>query len=124
MNFSQGNLAGVWSIPTRTLTGFGTGALAFATNVNASLAAASTIDFRPGVGRGRVVTLAGTADATGTVVIQYFDGTNAWTMVTIAAGTTGGQSPIWGNNSVGGQIHNNSATVAAKFWAGGIDLVQ
>lgn len=109
---------------TRTLTSFGTGPLSVQTVQNATIAANSTVNFSQVAGTVVMSTILALADATGSVVIQMTDGTNTWTVVTIAAGTTGGTSPLISVGGTFAQLHNNSATVAAHYGAASLGLVQ
>jgi hypothetical protein len=119
MNISSISSSGVWNAVTRTLTGLG-GAGFVQQQQNQSLAAASTIAFQQPAGQILEGTIACTADASGTVVIQLTDGTNTWTAVTIAVGTTGGQAVTYSNSATFWQIHNNSATVAVHWFESAI----
>lgn len=124
MNISAFSPASIWNNATRTLTGMGTVTMPLQSSVNVSLAANTTASFAQPAGRGALNTLAAVADASGTVVIQFTDGTNTWTAQTIAAGSTGGQDITCGVTAVFWQIHNNSATVAAHYFAAGMGWQQ
>jgi hypothetical protein len=122
MNFSPISAFSIWNLAARTLTGFG-GAFVPQTLINQSLAANATFGFSPAANQVKVLSIGAQADATGTVTILFTDGTNTWTAVTVAAGTVGGIDHSLSTLTCGWQVHNNSATVAAHYFAAGYTAV-
>jgi hypothetical protein len=124
MNFGSPSPASIWAAAIRTLTGLGVGAFVPQAQVNGTIAAAATLSLAPAANRAFQLSIGAHADASGTVTINLIDGTNTWTAVTIAAGTSGGQDNINASNGVFWTVHNNSATVAAAVWYAGILWIQ
>lgn len=107
----------VWANATRTLTGFGA-AVAVTRAVNQVIGATSTITFAVSATQVSVNSFAALANAGGTILVQFTDGTNTWTVSTIAISTAGGQDTSVSRDTVFWQLHNNSAT-AATWWSNG-----
>lgn len=124
MEISAFSPASIWASVTRALTNFGAGALNIASVVNATLAANSTATFQQATPKYAILTFAVTADATGSVLVQFTDATNTWLVQTIAAGATGGQDTSNSTTGVFWQFHNNSATIAVHYWYCGAAFVQ
>lgn len=124
MEISAFSPASIWNNATRTLTSFGSNTEQLISFVNSSLAANATLDMRTTATSMNFMTIAASADASGTVVFQFTDNTNIWPAVTIAAGTIGGTPLITNASNPGVVIKNNSATVAAKVWASGVAWQQ
>lgn len=127
MEISAFSPASIWNAVTRALTNMGSGAMPLGQLVNASIAATTVVDLRPALNRFASISIAATANASGTIQIRFTDGTNIWNAVTIAVSTTGGITDITGVNisgqGVGCQIINNS-TVAATYWYASMNLQQ
>jgi hypothetical protein len=121
MNFSAISGSAVWANTTRTLTGFGAALAAFSV-INTAIAASATVSLAPAAGSVNVAMVGAKADASGTVQIFLGDGTNTWSIQTIAAGTTGGQDYSSSLSTIAVTVHNNSATVAAAYFASGYTL--
>lgn len=117
MIISGTSASALWSNATRTLTGFG-GALSVTQAANQTIGANSTITFAVSATQASVNSFAATANAGGTILVQFTDGTNTWTVTTIAISTTGGQDMSVSRNTVIWQLHNNSAT-SATWWSNG-----
>lgn len=117
MRFSGVSALAIWNNAVRNLTGFG-GALNQNQAVNVVLGATSTVSFATAAGNAAILTIGVVANAGGTILIQFTDGTNTWTAQTIAISTTGGQDFSIGSNTVAWQVHNNSASAAAYFFSG------
>lgn len=113
----------VWTSSSRSLTNFGSGALAPVNSGNTTLAAATSVDLRssPGiVDLASAAVLTGAA-ATGSTVIQMFDGTTSRTLVATAAAAnaTAGFTTV-NNNTVGLRIQNTDGAVAANYMTASI----
>lgn len=107
-----------FSATVRTLTGLG-GALVQSQGLNIALAGTSTATFTAtATTKAAMYTIAATANAGGTVLIQFTDGTNTFTVQTIAISTSGIQDVSVNANAAFWQVHNNSATAAVLFYAG------
>lgn len=108
----------VWSASSRSLTNFGSGALAATSTVQTTLAAATTVDLRPSAG---TVSLASISVITGTsptasMFILLKDPLNTQAYITTAIATAaiaGASGPS--TNSVGWSVFNNDAAVAGKY---------
>lgn len=109
----------VWARATRKLTAFG--AASDQSAANSSLAASTSIDFRPSAGKIRLWTVTGTAGAAGTLVIAQYDGTTAKTILSIAAGTTGSASG-YGSPTTGLRLTNNDAANPATYQLAAMDI--
>lgn len=123
MNISNITPPQVWTSSSRSLTNFGSGALAPVNSANTTLAAATSVDLRTSAG---IVALASVAvltggAATGLTAIQLFDGTvNRQLVATAAAANaTAGFTSIT-NNTVGLRIQNTDASVAANYMTASI----
>lgn len=118
MNISNITPPQVWTSSSRSLTNFGSSALAATSVQNATLAASAVIDLRTSPGIVGVITIAGQtgATATSTLGIKMDDGTNTFILATSAAGAN---QPVQFNlvntNTVGGYIQNSDGAVAAKY---------
>lgn len=117
MVISGTSASALWSNATRTLTGFG-GALTVTQAANQSIANGATVTFAVSATQVSVNSFAASANANGTILVQFTDGTNTWTVTTIAINTTGGQDISVSRNTVIWQLHNNSTT-AATWWSNG-----
>lgn len=105
---SAGNVAStVWSALTRNLTGFGSTALADASNPNVTILASGTLALLGNAGGFLQITVAFIAGAAGTVTIFGRPSVGAQ-ILSIAAGTPGGISFNCGS-AVGWTIQNNDA---------------
>lgn len=124
MNFTGLSATAIWASPVRNLTGLGLNTIQFGSSVNASLAANATVTLQQPSGKGTIRTIGVVADASGSMTIQFTDGTNTWTAVTAAAGTTGGQDFTVSDSLCYWQIHNNSATVAGHYFTSGYGLLM
>lgn len=108
----------VWLASARSLTNFGSGALAPTPTVATSLAGATTVDLRPSAGTVVLQTIAANtgAGATSSVNIQTWDGT---TTVNSALSANGAGAPIaftgFGTSAVGHRVNNTDATHAATY---------
>lgn len=115
----------VWSASSRSLTNFGSGALAVADNLNGSLAGAASIDLRPSAGVVGISTagiLTGAA-ATGASTIAINDGTrNIVCATTAAAANAPIGFTIVQTNGVGLSLFNNDATHVANYSTSGLLL--
>jgi hypothetical protein len=122
MNFSQGNLAGVWSIPTRTLTGFG-GAAVITTQQNQTIAASATANFLLGTANQLTETeITVKAGAAGAITIQAFDGTNTFNVATVAAAGID-RRIIYQTSTVGSKYVNGDAANSVVFMTNNIRWV-
>lgn len=127
MNFSGGSATGiagsVWTNTTRTLTGFGGGALSFPAVTRTAIATSSSVNLQPAAGSAILYTIATAAGATGSLTIQLNDNTNTINVLTVPAGNqNGSQLPV--NNTVFLRINNTDPTNQAFYMAAGIRLTQ
>lgn len=108
----------VWSASARSLTNFGSGALANGGISQTSLAASATVDLRPSVGifaQTNIGVRTGVG-ATGTSQILLTDGPNAIQMAVTAAAASSPTSWSGPQGSTQGfTIKNNDAAVAAVY---------
>lgn len=108
----------VWSASSRSLTNFGSSALAPSDTINTTLAAAGSVDLRSSagiVGHMTIAVLTGAA-ATGSISIQLIDGVNPKTLVnTAAAASSIAAFSAITTNSVGPRLLNNDAAQAGSY---------
>lgn len=108
----------VWLSSSRSLTNFGSGALANTGISQTSLAGAANVDLRPSAGIIAVSTISVQtgAAATGSIDIKIQDGINIIILASTAAAANAHQFVMSVNcNPQGFQIGNNDATNAGKY---------
>lgn len=108
----------VWAASARSLTNFGSGALAPASSILTSLAANTSVDFRTSAGIVGSTTIAVQtgAGATAAINIELWDGTSLLTVVATAAAATSNAAFHMNNTaSVGPRAQNTDATHAGFY---------
>lgn len=108
----------VWSASARSLTNFGSGALAPVQSVVTSIAGAATVDFRPSAGilASQTIGVVTGAAATGAIQILSFDGTsNISLAITAASPNAPAGFSAFATNTVWQRANNSDATHAGFY---------
>lgn len=127
MRFSGVSALAIWNNATRTLTGFGVGAMAAGVIVNTSLAGSATVDFRPALNKVVLLSVAILTPAAGGATINISDGTNNAITTTIGASATGFIADSVGAQTATGAVGiriTNTTVNAATYWAASCTLAQ
>lgn len=117
----------MWTASARSLTNFGSGALAPGNTAQTTLAGSTAVDLRTSAGIFGIAQFCiGTGvGATASMNSSLFDGTNAILIVqTAAAASVAASSSTVNNNSVGLRLFNNDATHAGFYMVAQINFTQ
>lgn len=125
MEISAFSPASIWNNVTRSLTNFGSGALASSTLAQQTIAAGASVDFRAAAGLVGLFTIAAKTGAAATlsIAIQMWDTVNAIPVATsaAAANSTVAFTGVT-NNASGLRLLNNDGANSGTYMFAGIIL--